>query len=466
MARKNYIGSGKKYVRYSDEQIRRVRQTDMLDFLGRHEGFTFKKTGKVYTCVQHDSLIVQADRQRWFWNSRTSEANKEAQGLNVLDYLEKMQGYTWQQAMAYMLGDDATLSPAAAVSEKENKASSEIVEKKLEFKLPEKCDGRYNHVFAYLCKTRCIAQSVVAYCVKNDLIYQEKEYNNCVFVGYDANGEAKFAESKVTNQFYKQFNINVEGSDKRYSFNITNQTVDADKSTVFVFEAPVDLLSHCTMYLLSEKKRAAAENRPANKEIWLKQNRLSLSGKSDVALETYLENNPETKQIVLCLDNDYWGQKACKSIGEKYSDKYKVSVHHAKYGKDYNECLQLYVNGSLPQKKEQKILSHDKIKERTKESDNTQISIKSHKIEGLEFIHNGDYSGFAELNGERIVKFSPFKSFFRVIKFEKSPFGKSQNDSFVDNFDEVIIMAENFAKKLTGIDNDELVIDDKAQRSR
>lgn len=467
MARSNYIGSGRKYVRYTDEQIRRVRQTDMLDFLGRHEGFTFKQTGKVYTCVQHDSLIVQADRQRWFWNSRTSDTNKEAQGLNVLDYLEKMQGYSWQEAMAYMLGDNAALSPVAASSKKEEN-SAENVEKKHEFKLPEKCEGRYNHVFAYLCKTRCIDQSVVSYCVKNDLIYQAKEYNNCVFVGYDENGQAKFAESKVANQFYKQFNINVEGSDKRYSFNITNRTVDTDKSTVFVFEAPVDLLSHCTMYLMAEQKRAKAENRPANKEIWLNQNRLSLSGKADVALATYLDNNPETKRIVLCLDNDYWGQKACKSIGEKYSDKYEVSVHHAKYGKDYNECLQYFVKGSLPPPKEEE-LSHDTkqktVSHNTKQegSDPTEKFLNSAKVEGLRFIHNEHYSGFAELDGKRIAKFMPDRTQYRVITFEN---GYSQSDDYVNNFNEVVSKAEKHALHLKGIDNDELVIDDKTQRSR
>ena len=108
-------------------------------------------------------------------------------------------------------------------------------------------------------------------------------------------------------------------------------------------------------------------------------------------------------------------------------------------------------------------LSQDKNTQRG--SDNT-TSFKSNKVEGLKFIHNGDYSGFAELNGERIVKFMPFKSFFRVIEFEKSPFGKSQNNSFVDSFDEVIAKAEDFAEKLTGIDNDDLVIDYKTQRSR
>lgn len=346
---RSYIGSGKQYRRYTDEEKRQVRQTDMLEFLGKHEGLSFVRTGSVYTCKEHDSLIIQSDRQRWWWYSR------DENGLNVLDYLEKMKGYSWQDAMAFMLGEDnkaIARSPtkSAVISEKEEKPP---------FVLPEKDTEAYKQVFGYLVQTRCIDKSVVAYCVKHDLIYQDKKYKNCVFVGYDESGEAKFAESKVTNQFYKQFNINVTSSDKQYSFKIANQLENTDKSTLYVFEAPVDLLSHCTMVLMAERNKAAAENRSANEKIWLGQNRLSLSGKADVALETFLNNNPETKKIVLCLDNDYWGQKACKSISEKYSDKYAVSVHHAKYGKDYNECLQYFVMGK--DLSQDKSLSHDNL---------------------------------------------------------------------------------------------------------
>lgn len=457
---KSYIGSGKTWRRYTEEEKRQVRQTDMLDFLGRFEGWSFKRTGNVYTCVQHDSFIVQADRQRWWWYSRNSDTGKEAQGLNVLDYLEKIRGMSWQDAMAFMLGKEGRTvertDPVKILSEEKEKQP---------FKLPERDTGQFKQVFAYLTKTRCIDASIVSYCMHNDLIYQEQKYKNCVFVGYDEQGTAKFAESKVTNQFAKQFNINIESSDKQYSFNISNQTADTDRSTVFVFEAPVDLLSHATMMLMSERKRANAENRPANEQIWLNQNRLSLSGRTTWVLEKYLERYPDTKNIVLCLDNDYWGQKSVAEMQEHFSGNYNVKVHHAKYGKDYNECLQYFVKGqNLSQDKNQnENLSQDKNTQRG--SDNT-TSFKSNKVEGLKFIHNGDYSGFAELNGERIVKFMPFKSFFRVIEFEKSSFGKSQNNSFVDSFDEVIAKTEDFAEKLTGIDNDDLVIDDKTQRSR
>ena len=55
--RREYIGSGKKFIRYSPEEMADARQTDMLDFLSRKEGFTFIRVGSVYQCNEHDSLI-------------------------------------------------------------------------------------------------------------------------------------------------------------------------------------------------------------------------------------------------------------------------------------------------------------------------------------------------------------------------------------------------------------------------
>lgn len=79
--RREYIGSGKKFIRYSPEEMADARQTDMLDFLSRKEGFTFIKVGSVYQCNEHDSLIIQGDRQRWYWNSQNLRGLIASTGL-------------------------------------------------------------------------------------------------------------------------------------------------------------------------------------------------------------------------------------------------------------------------------------------------------------------------------------------------------------------------------------------------
>ena len=69
----------------------------------------------------------------------------------------------------------------------------------------------------------------------------KRQHHNCVFVGLDENGEARHAHLRSTSSQGKVFRINVESSDIKHSFH-KNGT---DRS-LYVFEAPIDLLSHIT----------------------------------------------------------------------------------------------------------------------------------------------------------------------------------------------------------------------------
>ena len=58
------------YKKFTDEQLDRAKNADIIAFLGAYNGWTFKKAGQYYQCDQHDSLLVYADRQGFVWNSR------------------------------------------------------------------------------------------------------------------------------------------------------------------------------------------------------------------------------------------------------------------------------------------------------------------------------------------------------------------------------------------------------------
>jgi len=76
-------------------------------------------------------------------------------------------------------------------------------------------------------------------------------------------------------------------------------------------------------------------------ETFVKFNRLSLSGTSDVALEAYLNRHKEITKIALCLDNDEAGRTATEKIVKKYTEKgYAACGIPPKLGKDYDEYLQ------------------------------------------------------------------------------------------------------------------------------
>jgi hypothetical protein len=68
----------------------------------------------------------------------------------------------------------------------------------------------------------------------------------------------------------------------------------------------------------------------------------------DIALMQYLEDRPNIKNVVLCLDNDEWGLAACIKFESKLtSSGYLVSKQISK-SKDFNDDLISLVKSKQP----------------------------------------------------------------------------------------------------------------------
>ena len=154
--------------------------------------------------------------------------------------------------------------------------------------------------------------------------------NNAVFVGYDANGVAKYAALRGTIGAYKG---EATGSDKHYSFSLC---LSPDAEQVHVFESAIDLLSYVTLEIKAGRS-------------WKQDALLSLAGvfkqKREkvvpVALTQFLSDHPSVSHICLHLDNDEVGRSAAKGIMEGLADKpYELVDQPPKYGKDVNDQLQ------------------------------------------------------------------------------------------------------------------------------
>jgi hypothetical protein len=101
-----------------------------------------------------------------------------------------------------------------------------------------------------------------------------------------------------------------------------------------VCEAPVDALSHATIYKLDGDKWDGY--------------RLSLGGVGSIALTGFLERNPHIDNIRLCLDRDNAGQDATNRIvrellGDKRFSHITITVAPPPIGKDYNDTLQAII---------------------------------------------------------------------------------------------------------------------------
>ena len=174
-------------------------------------------------------------------------------------------------------------------------------------------------VFAYLIKHRSIARDVVARFVKAGLLYEDAEYHNAVFVGTDTDGVPRHAHKRSANSYGKAFRLNVEGSDPRYSFHY----VGTGRS-LYVFEAPIDMLSFITLY-------------PEN---WQRHSYVACCGTSIQPVLQMLEQVPQLDTILLCLDNDEAGHQASRRMREQLEMRYSVE-RLIPENKDWNDDLTL-----------------------------------------------------------------------------------------------------------------------------
>lgn len=175
-------------------------------------------------------------------------------------------------------------------------------------------------VYACLTKTRCLDREVVSTFARAKTLSEDAKYHNAVFVGYDVGGIARHAHKRGTYTQGELFKGNVDGCDPRYSFHHTGQS-----DTVYVFEAPIDMLSFISLY----------------QKDWQRHSYVSLCGVSEHTLLHLLVENPQVQKVGLCLDNDKAGLKARERLTGILAEKgYSEVFSLLPQQKDWNEDLQ------------------------------------------------------------------------------------------------------------------------------
>ena len=292
----------------TSEQIESARQIDLLTYLENYEPDNLKKIGtETYCTKEHDSLKISNGMWHWF--------SRHIGGKNALDYLMKVKGYSFTDAVL-LLNNSATVL-------QKFKSKPETAK---ELEIPELCSD-IKRVRKYL-SGRGIDSKVIEYCNRNGMLFEDAAYHNCVFIGKDENGIPKYGALRSTTSDFKR---DLDGSDKRYSFRLE---INRKAESVHLFESVIDLLSYVTI----ETKKDTA---------WYKNDYLSLGGvyatdkKQDIplALNAYIERNPDLKTVYLHFDNDEIGRKASMQITEAIKDRYEVIDEPPESGKDYNDHL-------------------------------------------------------------------------------------------------------------------------------
>ena len=243
----------------------------------------------------------------------------EQVGGDAVDFVRRFYNKSYPEAMEYLLGGSGGTLAVSPSVQKEEKP----------FVLPPKNDNM-RRVFAYLLNRRGIDREVLYAFVHKGMIYESADYHNAVFVGFDSNGNPKHAHKHGTGS-ESSYKGNVSGSQPEYSFHWSGQS-----DTLYLFEAPIDMLSFISM----------------QKEGWRQHSYAASCSVSDRVLFQMLKDNPNIRQVVLCLDSDEPGQTAAKRIADKLFVQGTASEILVPVHKDWNEDLLTAVSLSISKEQE------------------------------------------------------------------------------------------------------------------
>lgn len=298
--------------RFTKEELESANNVSIVDYINNLNLET-KRAGKTIKVEGHGGLYIDPIRNKW-------NCFSEGKGGGPIQLVAFLENKTWVESVKTLLGNSYENSIV------QNNKKDIRKEENKEFILPKK-NNTFNHVIAYLIKTRCIDKDIVYSCIQNKTLYED-EKRNCVFVGYDKEGIPKYAGLRGTNTS-RVFKGEVTNSNKAFSFNIPGKT-----NKLYVFESPIELMSYLTLF---QKKSMYDEG--------FNHHMVSLGCLAPVALDRYLENNPNINEINICLNNDKWGIKAAKNIRQEYQGRYRVNIEYPNL-KDFNEDL-VYINGGV-----------------------------------------------------------------------------------------------------------------------
>jgi DNA primase (bacterial type) len=296
------------YIPFTDEQKQLANSVDLAEYL-RVRGEKLERAGIEHKLIyydssgKHDSITIRGSK--WF-------DHKNQTGGGAIKFMQEFYDMDFQTAVQELLGQRVTpLSNSPPKADKQE-------QKTREFKLPE-ANSNMHRVYAYLIKQRFIAPEVITHFAKQHTLYEDKEHHNAVFVGVDENGVPRQASKRSTSTFGNAFRITCEGSDTKYSF-----AHFGESKRLYVFEAPIDMMSFLTLY----------------PKDWQKHSCIAMNGVYENAVLTALKNHSNLREIVLCVDNDEGGIEAVDRLRDiLHENGYPNVKRLAPEFKDWNECL-------------------------------------------------------------------------------------------------------------------------------
>ena len=280
---------------FTPEQKEIAQRTNLVELL-RSQGETLKPSGSEYEWLcQGQKVTVR--RNLWYHQY-------EQGGGDAVGFVRKFMGKSYVEAVEFLLQHNGEPLPEHTQQKREP------------FSLPE-ASRNMNRVFAYLVKQRGIDREVLYAFVHKRMVFESAKHHNAVFVGYDKSGVPRHAHKRSTAS-EGSYKCNVAGSQPEYSFHWAGTD-----NKLYLFEAPIDLLSYITLH----------------PEDWRAHSYAASCSVSDKVLFQMLMDNPNIHMVYLCFDSDEPGQTAAQRISDKLFLRGVKSEILIPSHKDWNEDL-------------------------------------------------------------------------------------------------------------------------------
>ena len=284
------------YIPFTEQQREHARRTDLAAFL-RQCGEEVKKSGSENMWLDHGQKVTIRGNL-WFHQY-------EQVGGDAIDFACRFYGMDYPEAVQLMLSMGVGTVQGAV---------EPFAKPPLE--LPLKHENM-RRVYGYLIRRRGIAKDVLDAFAYRGLVYESADYHNAVFVGVDKTAKPRHIHKHST-AAQGGFKGNAPGSEPEYSFHWIG-----GGDTLFLFEAPIDMLSFISMH----------------KQHWKSYSFAAACGVSDKVLWQTLKDRPYIRKVLICLDNDATGQKAEQRISKALAEKNICNRILVPTRKDWNEDL-------------------------------------------------------------------------------------------------------------------------------
>ena len=295
------------YIHFTEDQKLRANSVDLVEFL-RRQGEKLISSGQDKRLTSDHSITVHGNE----WYDHAAE-----RGGHAISFVQNFYGLTYPEAVTRLLnGEQGEVYIPAEKKEKEPPK---------EFALPPS-NQAMRRVYAYLLQQRHISREVLSAFAQKGLIYESRElsidqtkvYHNAVFVGFDEHGVPRHGHKRGLYTMGQSYRGNIEGSDPRHSFHYLG-----GDDTLYVFEAPIDLLSYISLFT----------------EGWQEHNYVACCGTSSIPVLEMLRQLPQLRQVYLCLDNDAAGHAAGARMAKLLEERGISAERLVPQQKDWNDDL-------------------------------------------------------------------------------------------------------------------------------